>query len=127
MDEATPALGALKQRLAIAGWAEGPTQVDAADLRAALELVDAQAAHFAVVEAERDRAREAAHALLAGLEWALVNGGWRLWYYADRPPASVIPTPIGAPAEVAPEILAALGVDAWSTRPDEASRNAPDG
>jgi hypothetical protein len=39
----------------------------------------------------------------AALEWALAEGGWRLWYYATEPlPPGVVRNEIGAPARWAP-------------------------
>lgn len=58
-----------------------------------------QAWHWAELlhqaQAERD-------ALKAALEWALDEGGWRLWYYAVPPLPAILHTPdgVGSPAEL---------------------------
>ena len=43
--------------------------------------------------------------LREGLEWALREGGWRLWYYANTPPPVVKVGPIGEAATINEEAL----------------------
>ena len=57
---------------------------------------------------ERAEAAEAgAAALREGLEWALREGGWRLWYYASKLPAVVVTGRPGEDATVAGDAGAA--------------------
>jgi hypothetical protein len=53
------------------------------------EVCDATSIAAQATESERDAALAEAAALREGLEWALREGGWRLWYYASDPPPAV--------------------------------------
>ena len=43
--------------------------------------------------------------LREGLEWALREGGWRLWYYASTPPSIIKVGRIGEPATINRDVL----------------------
>lgn len=56
---------------------------------------------------ELDRLRKRIADLEAGLQWALNEGGWRLWYYAldhgrKPPPVIEVPKRVGEVARVRP-------------------------
>jgi hypothetical protein len=98
-----------------------PWPCDAASLAAALQTAQAERDKFHRYWSETERqfldkvqayidlkaalatAQATSAQQAAALEWALAEGGWRLWYYATEPlPPGVVRNEIGAPARWAP-------------------------
>ncbi len=54
---------------------------------------------------EEEKLKRQVALLREGLEWALAEGGWQLWYYGTTPPAVILPGPMGSPARINEALL----------------------